>query len=38
VPESADAEPRITRAPRRERAAAARGLTDFEVPEFLPRR
>jgi cell division protein FtsZ len=38
VPESADAEPRITRAPRRERAAAARGLTDFEVPEVLPRR
>ncbi|MDQ3588126.1 MAG: cell division protein FtsZ [Actinomycetota bacterium] len=40
VPESADAEPRITRAPRRERprARTSGSLTDFEVPEFLPRR
>jgi len=38
VSESADAEPRITRAPRRRERAAAGSLTDFDVPEFLPRR
>ncbi len=38
VPESADAEPRITRAPRRERMVPSGSLTDFDVPEFLPRR
>ncbi len=38
VPESADAEPRITRTPRREHVASSRSLTDFDVPEFLPRR
>jgi cell division protein FtsZ len=38
VSESADAEPRITRAPRRRERAASGSLTDFDVPEFLPRR
>ncbi len=38
VSESADAEPRITRAPRRRERVAAGSLTDFDVPEFLPRR
>jgi len=37
VPASADAEPRITRAPRRERVATG-SLSELEVPEFLPRR
>ena len=36
VPESDDAEPRITRTPRRERVASG-SLTDLDVPEFLPR-
>ena len=33
---TADAEPRITRAPRRERVGSG-SLSDLEVPEFLPR-
>ena len=37
VPEGVDAEPRVTRAPRRERVAASGSLTDLDVPEFLPR-
>ncbi len=39
VPESADAEPRVTRTPRRERerVASSGTLTDLDVPEFLPR-
>jgi len=36
VPETADAEPRITRAPRRERVTSG-SLSDLDVPEFLPR-
>jgi len=38
LPEGVDAEPRVTRAPRRERAqVASGGLSDLHVPEFLPR-
>jgi cell division protein FtsZ len=36
VPEGVDAEPRVTRAPRRNRMATNR-LGDIDVPEFLPR-
>ena len=35
VPADADHEPRITRAPRRERSSSS--LDDLEIPEFLPR-
>jgi cell division protein FtsZ len=41
VLDEADHEPRVTRAPRREREvvrAAPAGLDDLEVPEFMPRR
>ena len=37
VPDDVDHEPRVTRAPRRERERAG-SLTDLDVPEFLPRR
>ncbi len=37
MPEPADDEPRVTRAPRREPVTAG-GLGDLDVPEFLPRR
>jgi len=36
VPTDVDAEPRVTRAPRR-RAPRPTALSDFDVPEFLPR-